>query len=642
MKTLRTKARRDMRRQAASFAAIAVTIFLGVTLFGASYDAYSNLDDSYKQAFVEYRFADLTVSGGESERFAAQAARTAGVEAVQRRTQADLPLHVGRDKLLGRVVGLPAGRQPAVNRVDVRSGSYLRSGDSNGVLVEKHMADAFDLRVGDAVTAVGAGGPRRLRIVGVASSPEYFWPARSRQDILPAPKDFGVLFAPEATARRLAGGGGPNQVAVYYDGGRESAPLTAKLSRRAARLGAADVLTRADQPSNNALQQDVSSFREMALLFPLLFLSAAALATGVLMRRLVTAQRPIVGMLRACGYSRRQVVAHYLTFGVVAGLLGGVLGAAAGSALAGVVTQAYTTELSIPITLTSVSPLTALIGIAFGLLTGSLAATLPAFAAARVPPAEAMRRFAPAGRGRLSLAERAVPPLRRLPVRWRMTLRGIGRNPRRSFATILGVVLAMTLILVSWGMVDTTEILVERQYDEIERQDAELYFRGDLGADELRRVRGATGVAEAEAGVDLPVSLRADGNRYQTALKGFARDTEMHGFLTAGGGTTTLPARGLLAGKAIGGKLDVAAGDSVEVSAPGTGLSVPAPIEGFVDEPLGTYVYAALGPIRRLAGPRLGLGNVAFVRYAPGTDREAMRRRLSALPGVVAFVDSGR
>ncbi len=641
MRTLRTKARRDMRRQATSFAAIALTIFLGVTLFGASYDAYDNLDASYKQAFTEYRFADLTVTGGESERFAAQAQRTPGVEAVQARVQADLPLHVGRDKLLGRVVGLPGKHQPAVNRVEVEQGRYLRPGEPQGVLVEKHMADAFDLRVGDDVTAVGAGGAQRLRIVGVASSPEYFWPARSRQDILPAPKDFGVLFAPETTAQRLAGSGGSNQVAVYYEAGRESAALTAKLSRRAGRLGAADVLTRADQPSNNALQQDVSSFREMALLFPLLFLSAAALATGVLMRRLVTAQRPIVGMLRACGYSRREVVFHYLTFGVGVGVFGGVLGAAAGSALAGVVTQAYTTQLSIPITLTSVSPLTALIGIAFGLLTGSLAAALPAFAAARVPPAEAMRRFAPAGRGHLSLVERMVPPLRRLPVRWRMTLRAIGRNPRRSFATILGVVLALTLILVSWGMVDTTEILVERQYGEIERQDAELYFRGSLDREELRQLRRVAGVTEAEAGVDLPVSLRADGNRYQTALKGLARDTEMHGFLLAGGGTTTLPARGLLAGKALGRKLEIGAGDGVEVSAPGTGVSVSAPVEAFVDEPLGTYVYAALGPIRRLAGPRLGLGNVALVRYGSGVDREAMRRRLSALPGVVAFVDSG-
>jgi len=639
-RTLRTKARRDMRRQRASFLAIALTIFLGVALFGASYDAYRNLDSSYKRSFVEYRFANLTVTGGKLRRLAREARAAPGVAAVQERTQADLPLHVGRDEFLGRVVGLPAGRQPAVDQVEVESGAYLRPSQPDGVLVEKHMADAFDLELGDTVTAVGAGGPLKLRIVGVASSPEYFWPARSRQDILPAPKDFGVLFASEGLARRLAGARGPNQAAIYYAGGDEDAALTAKLSRAATGLGAGEVLTRADQPSNSALQQDVKSFRELAVLFPLLFLTAAALATGVLMRRLVTAQRPTIGMLRACGRSRGEVVAHYLTFGVVAGLAGGVLGAAAGIGLAGAATDAYTNELSIPITLTSISPLTALAGVLFGLFTGALAAALPAFAAARVPPAEAMRRFAPRGAGRLSLAERLLPPLRRLPVRWRMTIRGVGRNPRRSLSTILGVVLALTLILVSWGMIDTTQILVDRQYNEIDRQDAELYFRGALDRAEMRRLRRTPGVAEAEAGVDLPVALRADGRSYQTALKGFDRGTTMHGFRAEGGGTTELPAAGLLAGEALGSKLGVGVGDEIEVSAPGTGASARARLDGFLEEPLGTYVYAPLGPIRRLAGPRLGLGNVAYVRYAPGVDREAMRRRLSALPGVVAFGDS--
>jgi putative ABC transport system permease protein len=638
--TLRTKARRDMRRQRASFLAIAVTIFLGVTLFGASYDAYRNLDASYRRAFTEYRFANLTVTGGRTGELARRARATAGVEAVQARTQADLPLRVGRDKFLGRVVGFPAAHQPAVDQVEVSDGAYLSPSRGEGVLVEKHMADTFDLKRGDTVTAVGATGPVRVRIRGVASSPEYFWPARSRQDIIPAPKDFGVLFVPESLAARLSGLRGPNQVAIYYTGGRDDPSLTRELSRRAGALGAADVLTRADQPSNSALQQDVKSFRELAVLFPLLFLTAAALATGVLMRRLVTAQRPIVGMLRACGYSRRQVVGHYLTFGVVAGLAGGVLGAAAGTALAGVVTHAYTAELSIPITLISISPLTAVVGVAFGLLTGCVAAALPAASASRVPPAEAMRRFAPAQRGRLSLAERLVPPLRRLPVRWRMTIRAIGRNPRRSLSTVIGVVLALTLIIVSWGMIDTTDILVNRQYGEIDRQDSELYFRGALQPSELRRIRETAGVERVEPGVNVPVSLRADGRRYQTALVGLERDTQMHGFLLEGGGTTTLPAGGLLAGQALGSKLDIGAGDAVEVTAPGTGVSARVPVDGFLEEPLGTYVYAPLGPIRRLAGPRLGLGNVALVRYEPGVDREAMRRRLSSLPGVVAFSDS--
>ena len=114
----------------------------------------------------------------------------------------------------------------------------------------------------------------------------------------------------------------------------------------------------------------------------------------------------------------------------------------------------------------------------------------------------------------------------------------------------------------------------------------------------------------------------------------------MHGFLLAGGGTTTLPADGVLAGEALGGKLGIAAGEKIGIAAPQTGVSTRAPVTDFLEEPLGTYVYAPLGPIRRLAGPQLGLGNVAMVRYEPGVDREAMRRRLSALPGVVAYSDS--
>lgn len=639
-RALRTKARRDMRRHRASFLAIAVTIFLGVTLFGASYDAYRNLDASYARAFTEYRFANLLVTGGAGGRLAREARRAPGVARVRARVQADLPMRVGRDKFLGRVVGLPAARQPSVNRVEVRSGSYLRPAVPDGVLVEQHMAESFDLERGDRVTVVGERGPVRVRAVGVASSPEYFWPARSRQDILPAPKDFGVLFAPEGLARRLAGLRGPNQVAIYYEGGEENAALTDRLGRRAAALGAADVLTRADQPSNSALQLDVKSFEELAVMFPLLFLTAAALATGVLMRRLVTAERPAIGMLRAGGCSRSQIVAHYLTFGLAAGLAGGVLGAAAGSALAGLVTDAYTTELSIPITLTSVSPLTAAAGVAFGLLTGAVAAAMPAASASRVPPAEAMRRFAPARGGGLSLAELLLPPLRRLPVRWRMTVRGIGRNRRRTFSTVLGVVLALTLIVVSWGMVDTAQILVDRQFDEIERQDAEVYFRGPIGEAELRRVRHTRGVRLAEPGIDLPVSLRADGRRYRTQLIGLRRGTRMHGFPLEGGGWRELPGEGILAGEALASELGIEAGAEIAIAAPGTGVTERAPVEAFLDEPLGTYVYAPLGTARRLAGPGTGLGNVALVRYAPGVDREAMRRELSSLPGVVAFVDS--
>ncbi len=109
--------------------------------------------------------------------------------------------------------------------------------------------------------------------------------------------------------------------------------------------------------------------------------------------------------------------------------------------------------------MTDARPTTVLAGLAIGVLASVAAAYLPARRAASIGPAAAMGGVVPTGPGGASVFERLVPPLRRLPVRWRSVLRGVGRHPRRSLATIVGVVLAAILILSSWGMVDTVRVL---------------------------------------------------------------------------------------------------------------------------------------------------------------------------------------
>jgi putative ABC transport system permease protein len=64
VRTLRTKARRDIRRQRAAFAAITLTIFLGVTLFGATYDAFLNLKSSYERALLRQPHGDRRAGSG--------------------------------------------------------------------------------------------------------------------------------------------------------------------------------------------------------------------------------------------------------------------------------------------------------------------------------------------------------------------------------------------------------------------------------------------------------------------------------------------------------------------------------------------------------------------------------------------------
>ncbi|MWK37361.1 FtsX-like permease family protein [Actinomadura sp. J1-007] len=590
---LAAKFRRDLRHRPAQLVAVVALVMLGVALFGASYDAYKNLDGGYRALFDRYRFADITLAGGDAEAIAREAARTGGVAAAATRTVADVPLRMPDGAtMVGRVVGMPAGTQPAVDRVKLRDGAYLDASAPDGVLAEKHIADHAHLRPGSKVQVWRDGAWHGVAVRGTATSPEYLWPARDRQEPLPAPGSFGVLFAPEPLARRIAASAsvqGPNQVVVHYtrDGREDAARLDAALTATARRYGAPDAVTRADQPSNAALGEDIKGFSELAYLFPALFLMAAGVAIYVVLTRRVARDRSLIGMLRANGFPRRTVLAHYLATGVVVGLAGAAPGVLLGLALAGTVTRAYTGAIGIPDAQVSVRAGTVLTGVAFALAAGVLAALAPAVAAARVPPAEAMRGAVPSGRGGrgvLARVERLLPVTRRLPAGAWLVLRGPARQPRRTSYTALGVVLALVLILVSWGMLDTSKATVARQFDRIQRQDAELTLAPGTGSGSVPRSGSGSGsgsgsvpvpsvladlarqpgVSAAEPSANVPVSLEAGGRAYSTALVGLRRDTSMHRFLTSAG-ARPLPARGLLLGSAMRDRLGLKAGDRLTV-----------------------------------------------------------------------------
>ncbi|MGP4028049.1 ABC transporter permease [Actinomadura sp. 3N407] len=642
MSTLNVKLRRDLRRRPAQLVSVVVLVMLGVALFGASYDAYKNLDSGYQDLFAEYRFADLTLSGGDTAAIAEEAGSRPGVEAVAARTVADVPMRTpGGNTLVGRVVGFPAGSQPDINEVKVLRGRYLDPAAPSGVLADRHIAEDAGLEPGATVSVWDGRAWRDLGVRGTASSPEYLWPAPSRQDILPAPGSFGVLYVPEPLARRIAGTDTPNQVTVYYTAaGRDrAARLDAALTAAAREHGAGAAITRAEQPSNATLAQDIKGFSQLAVMFPLLFLAAAGVAVYVVLTRRVARDRVIIGTLRACGFRRRTVVAHYLATGVAAGLAGAVLGVAAGLALAGSVTRLYGDAIGLPETTVTVRPTTMLFGLAFGLVAGAFAALAPAVSAARVPPAEAMRGTVPStgGAGLIARLERSVPAAGRLPAGAWLVLRGPTRQFRRTLYTMAGVVLALVLILVSWGMLDSSQATVSRQFDQVQRQDAELTLGRPAGDAALAAIARTRGVRAAEPSVRVPVTITAGGRGYSTTVVGLPAGTRMHRFLTPGGGERSLPGGGALIGAALRDELGVDAGDRVGLRLAG-GRTVTTTVAGFVDEPLGTYAYATLDQVAAWA-PSARPESV-LVRFEPGADRAAAERALSARPGVVAYTDS--
>jgi putative ABC transport system permease protein len=632
-RALDKKAVRDLRRRLPQVAAIGVTVMLGVLLFVASYDSFRNVQASYDRTYVRTHFADLTVTGGDPDTIAAAVRNAAGVDGVATRTQADLPMTIGTTKLVGRVVGLPPATGHEINEIDVIAGRLPDPARDDQVVVERHTADTFGLGAGKRLQVFDGTEWHEVTISGVAQSPEYLWPARNRQDVLGDPHAFAVVFAPESLSRTLAARTTPNQTLVEMTSTATQSDRE-RITGLLRSAGAVDIEDRADQPSNASLRENFNGFRVMAIGFPALFLTAAAIAEYVLITRLVNTERPVIGTLLALGARRGTVVRHYAWYGAIVAAVAALAGVLAGAVATSAYTMAYASLLGLPDTVIEHRIPTAVIGFVLGLATGVMAGLAPAIGAARTVPAEAMR-----GDGVHPLR---VGPLTRLSARWtllpvslRMALRSLTRSRRRTVATMLGSVLALVLILASAGMLTSVQAMLDIEFGSVQRQDATVLVASGEN-DVAAQLKSLSGVAAVEPATIARVNVTANGRTYPTSLTGLELATAMHGFRTPDGTARTLPADGVLAGVALADKLGVRVGDNMTIG-PATGPAREIRLAGLLDEPLGTAVYAT----NTTAGWITNAGPDGYLlRFGNNVDRDRVRAAATGLTGVVAYADT--
>ncbi len=643
--SLRRKLRRDIRRTWPLFTALVVMVMLGIALYGAADNSYRNLQGSYDNAFSVQGFPDLFVSGGDVAGFAADAEAQDAVAATRLRVQADIPMEVttdeGTDRFLGRIVGYPTDGTPEVASLTTLSGAT--NPEAGTVLLEEHMAGTFGLTEGDTITLTTAVGDVEVGVAGIVSSAEYLWLAPDRQQVIVPPRSFGVVFVAEDDATTWSGAAQNQALVLLTDDGRADPDHLTQLASAAVAAGATEVLDRSEQPSNALLQEDISGFEQMAVAFPVLFLSAAALVLYVLLTRRVDEEQQVIGTLRAHGMRGRTLGWHYMSYGLLAGIIGTLLGLPIGMVMAGGMSSMYADIIGLPDQLTVFGGFglqTLVVGMTFAVAATALAALAPARRAARIRPAEAMRGEVPRGHVGRTWAERIVPGMSHSSATWTMIVRGIGRNTRRTVFSATGVALALILVLVSWAMIDTMNRLISVQFDEVSLANGQVEYAAAITPAQQTELASVDGVADVETVLTMPVSIGFDATVYSTQITGYEPDTVMHGFADASGGPIPLPADGVLIDGAITSAMpDLQAGDTVRLTL-GTGaeaVSVDTVVTDFTYQPLGTFVHADKQWLaQQVPGPE----TTALLTTVEGADPDAVRRAVSGLPGVLAYVDT--
>jgi len=635
---LNRKLIRDFSASKWLFVAVAMVIFLGVAFFGASFLGYRNLKTSYDYTYETLRFADFAVTVVEAPDEALEELESiSGVKAVTGRMNSDIALTLSGDearKVLARVISLPSDSRAAVNDVKVEEGVYFEEGDTGALLVEKSFAEYHDLRPEDVVQLTVGSQETSFRIAGIVVSPEYIWAAKSRQELLPTPETFGVFFVPQDAVPGLMGGSFVNEFCFLIDEEADRDAVIAEVESALEPYAVTDVVTREDQPSNAALSMDLQEFGEMAEVFPLLFLIVGALATYILLTRIVYKQRSQIGLMRAVGYSRRKVLIHYLSFALIIGVLGAVPGTVAGYLLSEGVTSLYVGFLNLPYTRIEMGWIEWLAieeGLLLGILPCVIAGIMPARAAAKLIPAEAMRTPPPAA-GRRLLLERVLPFLGRLSARKKIPLRNVFRNRRRSLYTVIGITFGISLILVSAAFIDSIDYFMSLQFDRIQKYDAQINFAQPQSVAVVDEVSGWDETGRVEPILQVPSRLQHRDETYSTLLVGLPHDSELYGLYSAAGDRVSVDDEGVLLGEGLRKTLDVAVGDVIDVQSPYAVSQLE--VVGFVKQALGGLGYVSLQQAQTMAGEE-GVVSGLMLSVEPEY-LDSIRDKAYAIPGTAS------
>lgn len=228
---------------------------------------------------------------------------------------------------------------------------------------------------------------------------------------------------------------------------------------------------RSNNVSYASFTGNVEKLTAITTIFPIFFFLVAALVVSTTMTRMVEEERLQIGTLKALGYARGEIMQKYLCYALAAAALGTLAGLAIGFvAFPKIIWSAYAMMYYMPSIATPWRLAQALFagGTLIVLTVGVTALTCRA--SLQEVPAALMLPRAPKA-GKRILLERITPLWRRLPFTWKVTCRNLLRYKRRFWMTVIGVAGCTALLVAGFGISDSLNAIITKQYAEISHYD---------------------------------------------------------------------------------------------------------------------------------------------------------------------------
>lgn len=580
MRALHKKLWRTIGKTRGQFLAVTAVVTVGIAVYIGMTTAYFNLNASKDQFYRDHNFADYYFHVVKApQQVTRQIEAVPGVAAVTGRIQKDVTLvNEYNKRATARLTGYSPPMEDEINSLQLLTGRWFTAGGAAGrygdqqnhtgdieILVDPQYAAANNLDFNDTVTIVAEGKTVPLTMVGTATGPEFVYLMKDAATLLPDPKSFGIIAMSRDRAQQLLNMPGQiNQVLVTLAPGSDPEKVARQVETILEPYGNLASYPRKQQLSNAMLQGELDGLKASSRFMPAIFLGIAAAIQFVILGRMVRAQRLQIGIMKAMGYNSRQVIMHYTGYSVLVALFGAGLGTLLGLVLASVMSRAYAMYFNLPSTIGAVNTQAILCGFLLSFGVSILAGLTACRSVTAINPAEAMRPEPPKSGGR-TLVESWTGLWRRLDTAWKMSIRSASRNRGRFAITMVGVVFAVGMLVMSLFTIDAVDYMLDAHFHQNQRYDYLVRFAAPVKENEILNISRIHGVQKSEPLLEIPVKIKFNGQSEDDALTGLNPGSTLKRLRDNQDRPVEVPAEGLLINQRTANKLGIKVGDTIEV-----------------------------------------------------------------------------
>lgn len=469
----------------------------------------------------------------------------------------------------GHIIAYPDFETQKYDHLILQSGIWP---SGNFVATEGVHIDSFGVPdVGGTIYFEINERARKMTIGGTARNP-FEWPLPFGQN--------AAFYVTQEAFQKMAGFYGANRLRITLEDYSEDNFFTAadRINEKLKKMGLSVGYSEALHPEEHYLQEMIDGVGMV-----LTVMAAASLGLSVIlvintMNALIAQQIPQIGIMKAIGGTRRQIITLYLSaifvYGFFSLAIAVPLGAYAGNALA----QWMLYLLNVPEISFRILPEVFAIQIFVGLFTPLLAGLYPILHGVGIPAARAISQTG-LGRGEYGrrLIDQVMAKIRGIPRMAALSLRNTFRRPGRVILTLLTLTISGAFFI----MVYSTQYSFEQTIDSIFAgfgYEVQLSFGQYQRIDEvIPLIEARPNVKNAEMWSFWTTDARTPGatgpgSEYEIFLRGVPSNSPFfQPELTAGRMLDPRDDRAILLNQKVAGKMGVEVGDEIIIDIPGTG-----------------------------------------------------------------------